>query len=288
MTSLKHHFLLILWVVSIFPLSVKAEDFKDSKEITENVLSTIKAIKQLKYTCESIERINGKMKYENSAFKICTAPYKVHVHQYFPKKGVQCLYVTGKNDNKAKVNPNAFPWVSVNLNPEGSLMLDNHHHSMFDAGFAYTFSLLEYLLKKYEPESTNMIVFNGVVKVKEVECYHLTFTNPHFAMVSYTTLPGETPISIAKKLHINYYSILENNPAVKGIGSIKAGTRITVSNDYASKMDLYIHKEKLYPVNIKVYDNKGLYEEYLFSQVDMNPALKDIDFSESNPEYHFK
>jgi outer membrane lipoprotein-sorting protein len=254
---------------------------QDAMEIVRSVFSMVSSIQYLTYTAESIERVNGKMKYENSSFKICTSPYKIYVYQHFPKKGTECLYVTGKNDDKVKVHPNSFPWTTINLAPEGGFMLENRHHSIFDAGFAYTFSLLDYLIKKYEPESNDMIAFNGIVKVKDMECYHLTFTNTKFKLVNYTTGQNETPITIAKKFHLNYYMVLENNPILKGTGTIKKGTTLILPNDYATKMELYIHKEKLYPVNLRVYDNKGLFEEFTFLQVVVNQTLKDIDFSEN-------
>jgi outer membrane lipoprotein-sorting protein len=38
---------------------------------------------------------------------------------------------------------------------------------------------------------------------------------------------------------------------------------------------------------MRIYDSKGLYEEYTFNDVVINQAFKDIDFSADNPKYGF-
>jgi outer membrane lipoprotein-sorting protein len=71
------------------------------------------------------------------------------------------------------------------------------------------------------------------------------------------------------------------------LGVIKPGTKITIPNDYAAKMEMYIHKDLYYPVYLKIYDHKGLFEEYTFTNVELNPLFKDIEFSAKNPGYGF-
>ena len=112
----------------------------------------------------------------------------------FPKNGIECLYVSGKNNEKVKVRPNAFPWVNLNLDPEGELVLQGRHHSFFDSGFGYTVSLLEYLLNKYESQSSKVIECIGVEKYQGIECYHLVFNHPAYRMVTYVTQSDETPL----------------------------------------------------------------------------------------------
>jgi outer membrane lipoprotein-sorting protein len=262
---------------------------QDALSITNQMFATVKSIKTLQYNFESKERLmKGKIHTEKSSFKINISPYKFYVYQHAPKNGLQCLYVAGKNNGKAKVNPNSFPWVNLNLDPEGDLMLEDRHHSIFDAGFTYTASLIEYLLTKYQNQKQDMVKYNGVIKLMGTECYYLTFVNPNYKLTTYTTTSDkETPISIAKKLHLSFYAIIENNPSLKATSAIKTGTRLTVPNDYASKMELFIHKDKSYPVYLKIYDNKGVYEEFSFQQVVINPLFKDIDFLETNPAYKF-
>ncbi|HEY4787018.1 MAG TPA: DUF1571 domain-containing protein [Bacteroidales bacterium] len=261
---------------------------QDALAITQQMFSTVKSFKSVEYTFESRERLlHGKIHVEKSLFKINMSPFKIYVYQHIPKPGLQCLYVEGKNNGKVKVNPNSFPWVNLNLDPEGELILQDRHHSIFDAGFTYTASLLEYLLNKYQDQKGSIIKYSGIVKIQGEDCYYLIFTNPNYKLITYVTQANETPLSIAKKFHLNFYSILENNPSLKGLSSIKTGTKLIIPNDYASKMELLVNKEKLYPIYLKIFDDKGVYEEYNFLQVIINPQFKDSDFSEKNPSYKF-
>lgn len=260
---------------------------QDAITITHQMFSAVKAIKTVKFDFESKERIKGKMYNELTSFKININPFKAYIFQNFPKKGIEGLYVTGENGGKMKINPNSFPWVSLNLDPEGELMLENRHHPIYNGGFTYTISILEDLLNKYQVLSAKMVTYNGVVKIHGMDCFSLTLTNSNYKMTLYNTLQGETPVSIAKKLKINYYSILENNPGIKATTVVKYGTRLIVPNDYASRMELYVHISLLYPVSLKIYDSKGLFEEYTFSDVTLNPPFQGIDFSHKNQEYHF-
>ena len=44
------------------------------------------------------------------------------------KKGAEIMYVEGENDNKVLLNTNSFPYVSLSLNSENSLLLSGGHH----------------------------------------------------------------------------------------------------------------------------------------------------------------
>ena len=164
-------------------------------------------------------------------------------------------------------------------------MLENRHHSIFDAGFLYTALTLEHLMNKYSQNKT--ITLNGIETIQGAVCYYITLTNPNYRMINYTTQQNETPQSIAKKFNLNFYSILENNTDLDVIDEIEPGTKLIIPSDYASKMELYVHKEKFYPVCLRVYDNKGLYEEYSFFDVTINPKFTETDFSKDNPDYGF-
>jgi hypothetical protein len=273
---------IFLWV------SLNCTFGQDAMELSKSMLATVKTIHSLKYRAESNERINGKMRFENANFKMQVQPFKIYVYQIEPKKGIECLFVTGQNNGKVKVNPGSFPWVSLNLQADGDLILENRHHMLFDAGFGYTTSVLEYLLNKYSAQSEKLLTLHCTEKMLGSDCYHLVFVNPNYKLTLYTTTKEETLVSIAQKLHINFYSIIENNSGLTAGSTVKPNTRLIVPNDYASKMEIWIHKEKKHPVCLKVYDTKGLYEEYKFYNVEINYSVRESDFSEKNPEYKFK
>ncbi len=260
---------------------------QDPMALTKQMFEAVNNVRSLQYDFESLERINGKLRKEIMFFKINSIPLKTYIYETYPKNGLQILYVSNKNGGKAKVNPGGFPWVSLNLETEGELMLENRHHSIYDAGFNYTISIIQYLLDKYASLSAKLLTLNGEENIQGIDCFRITFTNPNYRLLLYTAQVGDTPLRIAKKLHLNFYSIMENNSGLKPSTNIKAGTKLIVPDDYASKMVLYMNESMMYPVKLQIFDSRGLFEEFIFKSVKINPQFKDIDFSETNPAYKF-
>jgi hypothetical protein len=256
-------------------------------ELANEMISKVKALKTLQCTFEALERVLGKMVNEKNHFKIQISPFKTYFKQEYPEKGLEGLYITGENDGKTKINPNAFPWVTLNLDPEGELMMKNHHHPVFHAGYGYVAEVLDILIKKYQSKTSQLIVNKGTIQYQGQEVIVLDCNNPFYKIQTLTLTKAESPYQIGKRLYINYFSILEENPGLKAFSDIPAGKAIKIPSDYASKMLIYLHKTQLYPVYIKISDPRGVFEEYKFTQVMLNPVYKVEDFSAGNPKYGF-
>lgn len=251
------------------------------------MIAKVKSLKTLQCTFESKERVLDKTFGEKNNFKINLKPFKAYFKQEFPVKGLEGLYISGENNNKAKINPNAFPWITLNLDPEGELMIKNHHHPILHAGYGYVAEVLEILIIKYQAKAPNLIVNKGTITYQGEEVIVLDCHNPFYKIQSITLTKAETPYALGKRLHINYLSILEENPGLKPFSEIPEGNTIKIPSDYASKMLIYLNKTHLYPVYIKVSDPRGLFEEYKFTNVVLNPVFKPEDFSAENPKYNF-
>ena len=111
--------------------------------------------------------------------------------------------------------------------------------------------------------------------------------NPHYARSTYTVKGDEKLIAIAKKLNVNEYSIVDMNDNIDSYNDVSDGQEIYVPNDYAKKMTLYLDKEFLLPVMIKVYDDKGLYETFEYVDLKVNPSFSSDEFTEDYKEYKF-
>lgn len=277
----KHLFILLAFFVNI---SLSAQN---GIQLASSMIARIKSLKTLQCTFESQERVLGKTFNEKNHFKINISPFKTYFKQDFPEAGLEGLYINGENDNKTKINPNAFPWITLNLDPEGELMMKNHHHPIFHAGYSYVAQVLEMLIKKYQDKTDQLIVNKGTITYQGQEVIVLDCNNPFYKIQSIAIQKPETPYNIGKRLHINYYSILEENPGLKAFSEVPAGKTIKIPSDYASKMLIYLHKTQLYPVYIKISDPKGVFEEYKFTNVVLNPVFKPEDFQATNPKYNF-
>ena len=93
-------------------------------------------------------------------------------------------------------------------------------------------------------------------------------------------------MKIARKLNLSEYMILEKNK-LSNYTSVKAGQTIKVPNMYAKKVVLYIDKINLMPIYQEVHDDQGMFEEYHYINLIVNPVLDADDFSKQNPEYKF-
>lgn len=255
-------------------------------QIVRRMLLKTKEMTSLSYTMKKQERIKKSMPSQTSEVKMVEKPFKVYMKQLSPQKGLEVLYVTGTNSNKALVNTNGFPWVNVSLDPMGSTMRENQHHTIFESGYEYLMSVLEHLTAKYHRELENLVIKSGPVEWDGHSCWVITFENPHFRYAPYTTKQGENLLTIAKEHKLSEHMILEKNNLSDYL-NVPAGKTLQVPNDYSPKLELYVDQERFIPLVMKVYDDKGLYEYYEYTNVVINPSFTEKDFSKDNPAYGF-
>lgn len=256
-------------------------------EIAKGMFAKTKSIKTITYTMKKTERINGKPVLQISSAKINLEPLKVYLRQSFPKDGIEVLYVQGTNNNHALVNPNGFPWFSINLDPCGSTMRENQHHTLLNSGYNHVISILEHLYAKYTSQIESMTSIDGSLTWDGHNCWIVSLTNPNFQYGNYTAKKSETVLTIADQFKLSEHMIMEKNPSIKTYTESLAGKTILIPNDYSSKMILYIDKVRMIPLVMKVYDNEGLYENYEYTNVVTNPVIKPEEFQSDYKDYHF-
>lgn len=276
-------FAILLFILGFNTLSYS----QSGLELAYKMISTVKSLQTLQCTVDSKERVLGKIYPEVNNFKINITPFKAYFKQEKPQPGLEGLLVSGANSNKIKINPNAFPWVNLNLDPEGDLIMKNRHHPVYHAGYGYVADVLERLLNKYKDKSDQLIVSKGLFTYMGQDIWIIECNNPFYKIQTYTVTKPETVYNLSMRLYINFCSILEENPDLKLFSEIPAGKTIKIPSDFASKMTIYLHKTQFYPLYIKVMDPKGMFEEYKFTNVVLNPVFKADTFADTNPEYHF-
>lgn len=254
------------------------------KEVTLKMIKAIASTERLKYNLKTTERgKNGNANFESSV-KLNRTPRKLYINL----KGVEILWIKGMNGEKALVNPNAFPYVNLNLDPFGSLMRKDQHHTIHEMGFDYFGDIIDYGMKKTGDK------FDTYAKLEEEKyntraCYKISMTNKDYAKITYTvTGTKETVVTIARKLRLSEYRILELNPTLEGYETfLKKGQVLTITNWYAKEVVMYIDKLYFLPIGIKVSDDKGLFEQYDYNLLQVNPKFADDEFSEDYKDYKF-
>lgn len=256
--------------------------------LLEKTFNINKSIKSISLTMLMKEKLNNDYTHKKADFKIAYDPYHLYLKQYYPTEGLEILYLEGKYDNKAIVNRNTFALSVIQLDPTGNIIRKNHHHSIFKAGISYMLDIFENLYNKYDPYDSSIWKYNGLVKYAGIVCHKITFESPEFKYIPYKVKEGETLESLSRKLFISDYMVYEKNSSIKSFESIKAGTTIKIPNDYGKKIILYIERYQSIPVGVKIFDDNGLYEEYTYLNVKINPQFQVQDFDINNPAYGFK
>ncbi len=281
-------FITNLFLLSVFYTlsSFQPPKVENGLALTKLLCAEAKKVQSLSFYLEKRERINGVMMEQFNHVKYNRKPLKVYMKQDVPNKGMEVLFVEGTNQNKLLINPNGFPWVTLNLDAYNSKVRQNQHHTIYESGFDYVVNMVEGLLAKHK-DMEQHIKTDGTVVWDNRECHKIVMNNPHFRYMDYVVKKGEDLNSIGKARSISEYMVLEKNPIVKDYDNVKAGQVIKIPTDYALKLVFYLDKKTLMPLVIKVYDEIGLFEEYKYSKLVLNPKFDSQVFIRDNQEYKF-
>ncbi|MDF2447676.1 MAG: hypothetical protein K0R26_180 [Bacteroidota bacterium] len=255
-----------------------------AKEIIFKMVKSINELERLKYSLKIIERGKKGYNHYESSVKLNRKPRKIYLYI----KGIELLWVSGWNNNKAYVKPNSFPYVNLSLDPLGYLMRQDQHHTLNEMGVDYFASIIEYIALKNIDKFETYFKFEGEERVNNRPCYKIIIDNKDFAYENYTVGDNESITSIARKLHISEYMILEVNPKLNDYFDIlKKGQVLRVPNAYAKHVTLYIDQLYFLPISIKILDDKGLYEQYDYHFLQVNPKIDDEEFTKTYKDYKF-
>ncbi len=274
-----------LLVTCIFSTSFKIEkqDISDSEIFITKVFDAIDKIKTLRYELKCNERIKGKMVHSESKVKLQVNPRKL----YLFVNGPELLWIEGKNNSDAYVNPAAFPYINLNLDPYGSLMRKDQHHTIHEMGFQYMADILKDGKKKVEGKLDKHFKVIGEELFNGRMCYKLTIAFPDFEWENYKVKKGENLVTIARRLRLSEYMLLERNSKIKWYDDVKEGQIIQIPNAYSKLTLLLIDKEYMLPVSNKVFDDLGLYETYEYNNIKINIPILPEEFTKNYTGYNF-
>ncbi|MGI4875357.1 MAG: DUF1571 domain-containing protein [Janthinobacterium lividum] len=250
-------------------------------QLISRLIAAVEDIKSMQVTIDARERVENKYIGAVSAIKLTTTPIRVYLKN---QKGVEVLYVAGENDGDAWVYPAAFPYITLSLNPQGSLMRRDQHHTVFQTGFGTITDLLKDSEKLPDKSFYNSFRYTGDSIFQRRTCYVLRSDYPQFRYIAYKATAKETPASIAARFNCGEYRILERNKL--SIGDHLADNQVLqVPNTYAKRTVIVIDPKTFLPASISVYDERGLYERYEFSNVLINQPIPAEEFTKKYKGY---
>lgn len=255
-----------------------------AKELIFKMIKSIDAVDRFKYSLKITERGKKGFNHYESSVKLCRSPRKLYVYI----KGIELIWVNGWNGNKAYVKPNSFPYINLSLDPLGSLMRQDQHHTINEMGFDYFASIVEYMALKVGDKFDQYFKLEGEERYNNRPCYKITITTKDYGYENYTVGDRESITTIARKLHISEYKILEVNPKLNDYFDIlKKGQVLKVPNAYAKDVVLYIDQLYNLPIGVKVSDDKGLFEQYDYFFLQVNPKIEETEFTTGYKDYKF-
>jgi hypothetical protein len=256
------------------------------REVIDKMTSSINDIKGLKYNLKITERAKkGGYNYYESSVKFSKSPTK-QVYLYI--KGIELLWIQGKNKGRALVKPNYFPYIAMNLDPMGSLMRQDQHHTLYEMGYDYFGNIIENSAIKLGDKFDEYFSLAGEERINGRPAYKIVIDNKDFKFVNYTIGENESITSIARKLNVSEYMILERNKKFKDYFDIlEPGKVIQVPTWYCKTVTLWIDSFYFLPIAVKIMDDKGLFEEYNYNFLQVNPKFEEGEFSKDYKEYKF-
>ncbi|MBK9046289.1 MAG: DUF1571 domain-containing protein [Bacteroidetes bacterium] len=278
---------LLLLILFLNPVHSRVQGQTEAASIYNKMMVAMQQVHSCSFILETEERIFGETKHARYIAKLQVHPYQVYAYSITPNPGAEALYLEGKNNGKILINPNKFPFINLSLSPNSMLLRKNHQYTMLQMGFSYVHELLETYHKIEGPDFMKRIKSDGDINFQNRNYHVLEINNPEYKIVTYKVLKGETVTSIAKKLHINDHIILELNPSIGDYSDVDSNDLIKVPSTFAKKIILYVDQKTFLPYVQITFDDKGLYGRVIMSSFVLNPAFGPLDFSRSNPKYHF-
>src|SRR5438067_437571 len=110
--------LIFIFCVFVLPAAFSQKSLPNCREVVNKTLKSIKEVKGLKYHLKVIERGKKGFNFYESSVKFNRNPRLIYLYI----KGIEVLWLQGKNDGRALVKPNSFPFFNLNLDPMGNLM----------------------------------------------------------------------------------------------------------------------------------------------------------------------
>jgi len=256
----------------------------DVQDLMVKSLTAIKEVKGLKYHLKITERGRKGFNYYESSVKFIRNPRQIYLYI----KGIEVLWVQGTNNGKALVKPNSFPFFNLNLDPMGDLMRQDQHHTLNEMGYDYFASVIQHTIDKMGSRFNEVFKYAGEERINNRLCHKIVIDNKDFKFVPYTIGDNESITSIARKFYIPEYLILERNPSFKDYFDIlKKGQVISIPNWYSRFVTIYIDQFYMVPISIKAVDDRGLFEEYNYHFLQVNPQFQEGEFKRNFKGYGF-
>lgn len=279
---LKTSFFLVLIFFTQYLSAQKVDN--EAFELLVKVDSNLRVSNAIHFKATLFARMKDGEYHQKAEFKIQRKPLKIYYKQFIGNN-IELLYDETKDEEKALINPDGFPYTNLRLSPYSPLILKRQHHSIFEADPIYSTSQLIYMFNQCKPDKCYLTIVDTVIQKKAFKW--LKYYNPEYKVLEKKAESDMNIISFAKKHKVNFYSLVCLNDGFDSSTIINQGDVVKIPSSYAKKLDILIDMKK-YEVNVvSVYDGKGLFEKMVYTWFNNEAVFKNIDFDKDNKNYNF-
>ncbi|UTW64830.1 DUF1571 domain-containing protein [bacterium SCSIO 12643] len=260
---------------------------QDCQKVLQKMFDSVYALKYTQFEMLAKERIEGEMKKSHSLGIIQYQPRKIFLRGFDEENALlnEILFIQGQNSNKALISPNGFPYINLNLDPLGSTMRNNHHLTILEAGGRYLVDMLrlgihDYLSKEDQIKDRFKVYFENKGEIKVV------LDNRDYGIIEHEVIKEQTVREFCFTRGIPEYKLTELND-VDISDRLEVGQKLRIPNMYAKKFELIIRELDYVPLQVRIFDDLGLFAEYEYLEFNTNPQINELTFSSDNPAYTF-
>lgn len=251
--------------------------------VFEKMHTSCRIVKSASFLLCSSERMrDGLMSSSEMQVKLQMIPHQLYLLAKKPNSGLEVLWSPLRYAGKMLINTNGFPYISLKLSPNSSLVRKNTHHTVAEIGFRYLSNLIDYYSAFYGERFYNYLEIKDTVWVDGKSCIRLHLDFKDYDYFLYTVKKGENVTSIARDHYLNDFSVLLMNERIIDYDDVKPGQVIRLPNFYSRKFEFYIDRNTWLPLTQMIYDTVGLYEKYELKNFKLNCTFDPAEFS---PEY---
>jgi len=278
----------LFFTFTLLALTNTFTNAQTARDIIDDMLDSFGELRTLEYDFYQNEQLRKGRNEYLAHVRLQINPQKVYVKTISPDKGIEVLYRDGHLNNKALINPNGFPYVNVKLDPLSGQLMKDRHHPIFRSGFKPIERIMRKAIKRADEESVNVLTRTADDAFDGKECYKVELNDPTFGYVNYTVKSGENLCTISDRLNIGDYMIMLQNPKISDFKDVSAGDVIRIPTSYSKRTVIWVEKDTMLPIKLKMFDEKGvLYEQFEFRNMQINPSFPSNEFTENGPGYGF-
>lgn len=258
----------------------------EARAILDRFVQAYGALRDMRYALDKRERMrDGDVVAESLHIKLRAKPYAVYVTRR--DTGMEAIWRAGRNDGEMTVHPGSFPDITVNIDPEGSMAMDDQHHPIHTTGQAEIVRRIQqWLALAEEGKVTIRKLPDRPVRGQQAVAVEVDASRASGRRVA--ARDDETLFALARRVDSWPYLIYQHNPDVDDIDDeLDEGDTVYVPASYAHRAVMAFDPATGLVVLEEYYDRAGLYESYVTRDRAVDVGLTERDFDPDNDAYDF-